>query len=280
MTDPIRTVNRFFFLPKQVPFPLIVILTLAVVISWIPLAVIAKSRATLDRPNPRYHLIQDLDHQAKLKAQTSSSLFTDGRSNRRPVAGTVAFGGEQLGGFDDAHRTLGFQVNDDFEPVLSGDGEIAENVWYTGLPAGLAEGSEEFSQLMSRGRTLYNTYCFTCHGRTGAGDGPTHVRASALQQRLDLTTTTVWAPPANLIKVDDAGQTFGAALYADGKLFDVIGHGKGNMAGYATQIHTDDRWAIVAYVRALQVAAENQTDANASDTAALAQDVAPLMSSR
>ncbi len=88
---------------------------------------------------------------------------------------------------------------------------------------------------------------------TGLGDGPTHVRAAQLQRGSFRTTTTTWAQPANLVEQNEAGVlTFGRAIYPDGQLYDVIGHGKGNMAGYATQMKPADRWAVVAYVRALQ----------------------------
>ncbi|MCU0797354.1 MAG: cytochrome c [Akkermansiaceae bacterium] len=46
---------------------------------------------------------------------------------------------------------------------------------------------------------------------------------------------------------------FGSAAYPDGRLYDVISNGKGNMGGYKHNLSLRDRWAIVGYVRALQL---------------------------
>jgi mono/diheme cytochrome c family protein len=88
-------------------------------------------------------------------------------------------------------------------------------------------------QLMARGQERFNIYCSPCHGRAGQGDGMVVRRGfrappSFHQDRLRS------APP--------------------GHLFDVITNGFGAMPDYAAQITAEDRWAIVAYVRALQLA--------------------------
>ena len=56
---------------------------------------------------------------------------------------------------------------------------------------------------------------------------------------------TVWVPAKN---IHDPTVT----VQPVGQLFNTVTHGIRNMAGYGTQIPTDDRWAIVAYVKALQ----------------------------
>jgi mono/diheme cytochrome c family protein len=85
---------------------------------------------------------------------------------------------------------------------------------------------------MARGRERFNIYCSPCHGRTGQGDGMIVQRGyrrppSFFQDRL------ISAPA--------------------GHFFDVITNGFGAMPDYAAQIRPDDRWAIIAYVRALQL---------------------------
>jgi mono/diheme cytochrome c family protein len=86
--------------------------------------------------------------------------------------------------------------------------------------------------LMLRGQERYNVFCSPCHGRTGLGDGmvvrrgyraPTSFHDERLRQ----------APP--------------------GYIFDVVTHGFGAMPDYATQVPVADRWAIAAYVKALQL---------------------------
>ena len=86
--------------------------------------------------------------------------------------------------------------------------------------------------VMARGRERFDIYCSPCHGRTGQGDGMVVLRgyrrpASFHQDRL--RTAPV------------------------GHFFDVITNGFGAMPDYAAQIKVEDRWAIIAYIRALQV---------------------------
>ncbi len=88
------------------------------------------------------------------------------------------------------------------------------------------------ARVMARGQERFNIYCAPCHGRTGQGDGMIVRRGyrrppSFHQDRLR-------GAPA-------------------GHFFDVITNGFGAMPDYAAQISAADRWAIVAYVRALQV---------------------------
>jgi mono/diheme cytochrome c family protein len=88
--------------------------------------------------------------------------------------------------------------------------------------------------VMRRGQEAFNAYCQHCHGMTGAGDGMVVLR----------------------------GYTRPPALWADrvkerpiGHIFDVITNGFGAMPDHASQVKVEDRWAIAAYVRALQASA-------------------------
>ncbi|HPS79276.1 MAG TPA: cytochrome c, partial [Thermoanaerobaculaceae bacterium] len=92
--------------------------------------------------------------------------------------------------------------------------------------------------LKLRGRQRYEIYCSPCHGLSGFGDGPVSKRAEALAEG-------TWVPPSSL----HTDQSRGLAL---GQIFDTIFHGVRNMPSYGAQIDVHDRWAIVAYVRALQ----------------------------
>jgi len=87
-------------------------------------------------------------------------------------------------------------------------------------------------EIIERGRQRYNIYCAPCHDRTGSGNGMV-VRRGYRQ------------PPSM--------HTDRLRLAANGYLFDVITNGFGAMPDYAAQIPTRDRWAIVAYERALQL---------------------------
>jgi mono/diheme cytochrome c family protein len=88
-------------------------------------------------------------------------------------------------------------------------------------------------KLMARGRERFDIYCSPCHGRTGMGDGMI-VRRGYRRP-----------PTYHQDRLRDAPV---------GHFFDVITNGFGAMPDYATQIRAEDRWAIIAYVRALQLA--------------------------
>lgn len=86
-------------------------------------------------------------------------------------------------------------------------------------------------QLMERGRQRYDIYCLPCHGPTGDGNGI--VKKYGYGTIRSVHEQAVVAQP-------------------DGELFNTITYGKSTMFPYASQISIEDRWAIVAYVRALQ----------------------------
>ncbi len=89
-------------------------------------------------------------------------------------------------------------------------------------------------KVMARGQERFNIYCSPCHGQTGMGDGMVVKRGYR-------------RPPAlSDLRLREA---------APGHFFEVITNGFGAMPDYAAQIKATDRWAIVAYVRALQLSA-------------------------
>lgn len=102
------------------------------------------------------------------------------------------------------------------------------------------------AELLERGQEQFNIYCSVCHGMNGRGNGLVNQRA----QRILATT---WTPPSNM-----HDPTLYEDEYPDGKLFSTITNGVRKMAGYGSQIRAKDRWAVVAYVRALQ-ASQNAT---------------------
>jgi len=95
------------------------------------------------------------------------------------------------------------------------------------------------ANVMARGQERFNIYCTPCHGRTGQGDGMVVRRGYR-------------HPPTfhqDRLRNAPAGQ-----------IFDVITNGFGAMPDYATQIKVEDRWAIIAYVRALQLSEHASAD--------------------
>ncbi len=164
-------------------------------------------------PRPRLHLVFDMDAQPKLKPQTVNRLFADRRADRPPVPGTVARE-EMLG--NDAYRT-----------------GRKDGRWVTVLPVPLT------MALVKRGQDRFDIYCSPCHGLDGAGDGIVARRAEKLQEG-------TWTPPASFHTDLVRGRPVG-------HLFNTITNGIRHMPAYGPQIPVADRWAIVAYIRALQL---------------------------
>jgi mono/diheme cytochrome c family protein len=111
----------------------------------------------------------------------------------------------------------------------------ADEAFFTGMRDGrlLAEFPEAVTNDgIARGRERYNIYCSVCHGRTGYGDGMIIQRGFP-------------APPSFHI---DRLRSAPA-----GHFFDVMTRGYGVMFSYASRVTPEDRWAIAAYVRALQL---------------------------
>lgn len=170
-------------------------------------------------------LFPDMDRQDKVMGQEPSDFFSDGLGSREPVMGTVVHASD-----------------DGLFPVEFGEGRSGyyytgsiDDYYANGLPAELDLSGDTIEPFLRRGEERFGIYCAVCHGEAGDGKG----------------ITSAYGIPgiANL-------HVFPRKDYPDGRLFDVITNGKGNMSGYKANIPVRDRWAIVAYVRALQTAAK------------------------
>lgn len=95
--------------------------------------------------------------------------------------------------------------------------------------------------LLAQGQAKYNVYCAPCHSQIGDGKGIVAIRAGAAFQ------------PANLIEPR-------VKQMNDGELYSVASEGRRTMMGYRTQTSDQDRWAIVAYLRALQRATSGSAE--------------------
>lgn len=192
---------------------------------------------------PRISLFYDMEDQAKAKPQTHYALFADGRAMRRNVEGTVARGWLRedaeyhLGytpdeGFADARRVKAMLVADTDAAAPETPAEEPEPDWIKDFPLPVT------MELMDRGEQRFNIYCSTCHGLGGDGDG------LITQRAMDLGQGT-WILPTSI-------HTEAVIDQPDGRIYNTITNGIRNMPGYKAQISTEDRWAIVLYLRALQ----------------------------
>lgn len=177
---------------------------------------------------PPIEIFPDMDHQPKVKSQVPSKFFADDRGNRAPVAGTVPLGYEmpvsKSNPFPDQGKYRGVRFSagtDYFNTGRFGD------QWGTGIPLPVTP------MLMQRGKERYTIYCAVCHGASGGGNGV--------------------AGQYGLVAIASYHQDRLRNM-GDGEIFNTITRGKNTMLGYGANIPVDDRWAIVAYVRALQLA--------------------------
>lgn len=206
-------------MPKAFVYGALILLTLAL----IPPALIARAR-TRQTENRRIHFIQDMDNQSRFRAQHTNPMFADGRAMRPLVPGAVARG--EAG--EDVHYEHGV--------VHDGGGG-----WAATFPAAV----DVTMDFVRHGRERFEIYCTPCHGQAGYGDGIIHRRAMELVANPQISAGTTWVAPKSLHDADVRDQP-------PGQVFNTVSNGVRNMSGYAAQIPTADRWAIVAYVKALQ----------------------------
>jgi mono/diheme cytochrome c family protein len=219
---------------KQTPAWIKWLIVVSICVATIPLALIFRARTSYS-DKPRIHFIQNMDNQPKYVSQEANALFLDGRAMRPKVEGTIA----QSGMAGDTHLFMG---------VTDGD-------WSTEYPSSLTVNHD----FLLRGQGRYNIYCAPCHGVVGLGEGLIHKRANQLVETG--VNGTTWVAPKNLheelIKEQPIGQ-----------LFNSITNGVRTMAAYGSQISTKDRWAIVAYIKALQMS-QDADPTNVSNAEAL-----------
>ncbi len=170
---------------------------------------------------PPLEVFPDMDRQARYKPQAENAFFADGRNDRPVPAGTVARGNyfNQLDVF-----------SEDFKDERLGDTVLLEGKHDDGsfvkkLPL------EVSYELMEQGKAKYDIFCAVCHGAAGDGNGVTK--------------------PYGVLAANYHDDRLRSA--EDGYIFDVITNGKGLMLPLNDRISPEERWAIVLYIRALQL---------------------------
>lgn len=251
----------------KVPRPFFLAWGVVVAASIVPVLIVMRMRVTTS-DQPRFHVFYDMDFSPAKEAQMRSTLFADGRIMRPDVPGTVARGAL---GYD-----LDFRTGIDIEALAKLDAPRAERLVRAAAESRPDEAVEEGSSgaaeppptpapaetaasvmdttpwldeiplavdrpLLERGQMVFGIYCAVCHGLNGAGNG-------LVNQRAQKILADTWIPPSVL-----SAEELHRDRYPDGKLFSTISNGIRKMPGYASQISPADRWAVVAYVRALQM---------------------------
>ena len=157
--------------------------------------------------------MHDMYRQPRYDPNEASPLFPDGRADRPAPVGTVPMAAGTL-----AATTSGRAGRD-----LTMQWQVANDS--AQLPA-------ITSAMLARGQERYGIYCLPCHSPLGDGDGPVVRRGFP------------HPPSYHEQRLRDA---------PDRHFYDVISNGYGIMHPYADRVAPPDRWAIVAYIRALQL---------------------------
>jgi mono/diheme cytochrome c family protein len=172
----------------------------------------------------------DMYDQPRYEPLEESDFFGDGLSARPLVEGTIPRGGLR----DDEP----FYTGKEQGKLVSQIPDAAFRVIHARDPHRFAAPYDETDRaalrraLLERGRERFDIYCAVCHGRTGDGNGMIVRRGFR-------------KPPSyHIDRLRSA---------AAGHFYDVVTNGFGAMASYASRIDVADRWAIVAYIRALQL---------------------------
>ena len=186
---------------------------------------VAGRRGDLTRNRP-IQIFPDMKRQLKLRPQTANGFFANGLSSQLPQPGTLA-------------QSKPLMVADkeiySFEDVPVNTGRITGTTNFVELnPFPISE------QLLARGQQRFMIYCTPCHGQTGDGNGIT--------RKIGAMLVVANLHDKRIVEL------------ADGELFNTVSNGKGVMQGYAPQIPVEDRWAIIAYLRALQLSRLGSVD--------------------
>jgi hypothetical protein len=150
----------------------------------------------------------DMFYSTAYESYSVNPNFADRMTMRNPVPGTVPRG----------YTPFNYTIDPDSR-ILAG--------------AELVNPFPATEESLTRGKYIYTTFCFGCHGKSGEGNGP--LFESGLYP----------LEPRNL--VDDV-----SVKLKDGEIFHTITLGFGTMGAHGSQIREEDRWKLVLYIRELQ----------------------------
>jgi mono/diheme cytochrome c family protein len=165
------------------------------------------------KTEPQIGWIRNMHEVPRYDPQEPSPYFRDGRAMRMPVENTLS-----------REMTV--------DPVID-TGVEDSGEFVSVIPEAIVSEAGGMENLVYRGRDRYNIYCVPCHGGLGDGNGSVPNRAGLLR------------PPS---LHDDVYRTA-----PDGRIYATIRNGVRSMPSYRHAIPMADRWAIVSYVRALQL---------------------------
>ncbi len=216
-------------------------------------AVVAASAVGhVDHSKPNFEIWPDMKYSPAWSAFSENPNFPNGITLQRPVMGTIARGELPLhytATKEDAARA-GEEIQNPYSPDPAESASQPTNTTEELGPApdsknkGSADDDEAaikekerqavelaIQASVQRGGEVYRIYCITCHGTSGAGDGPVTKRG--------------FPPPPSLL-IGKSRQM------KDGQLFHILTYGQGSMAPMSAQLSRDRRWDVINFVRDMQ----------------------------
>lgn len=204
-----------------------------------------QGKISKDTPMWGHKEFNNMEYQSRYRSLGEAKFegWTDGREARPPVAGTVSrstlvneqdvFSGEYV---------AALQRNVEFAT-----GKDAAGKFVTGFPKNSLkpDGKGGFlpyvvnHEVLELGRKKFDIYCAICHGPAADGNGVMKKRGA---NEGDEAIGAI---------ADLQGATYRA--YPNGQVYDVIAHGAKTMLSYGDKLNPEERWAVVAYLRALQL---------------------------
>jgi mono/diheme cytochrome c family protein len=186
---------------------------------------IAGRQGRLSR-QPPIEVFPDMDRQLKLRPAQPNDFFPNGLSSQLPPTGTIAQGAPL--------QTVSGAVYP-FEDAPVNTGRVTGTTNFVGTNPLSVTGL-----LLRRGRERFNIYCTPCHGALGDGNG--------IIKKLGVMPTVANLQDKRIVEM------------ADGEIFNTITHGKSTMGAYGPILPVADRWAVIAYLRALQLSQLGSVD--------------------
>ena len=257
------------------------------------IAVVLTASADVDRSQPNFEFLPQMKRSAASNAWSPSAVFPDRRTMQAPVPGTIPRGelplhyaatkedaaraGEDLHNpFTAAVRTIESTAEahidttdsgpdtvavpeagsaPDAATVSSSSGSDANLAADDASASGEPDAAARLQASVQRGSDIYSVFCTSCHGPSGAGDGPVAKRG--------------FPPPPPL-------PTGKSVQMKDGQLFHILSYGQGNMAPMAAQLSRDRRWDVINYVRSLQQGAASPASTESSAASVPEEPAVPL----
>ncbi|MCH2176083.1 MAG: cytochrome c [Lentisphaeria bacterium] len=204
---------------------------------------------------PPIHPNPNMDNQEKVVAQDQDEFFANNMGMRKPVEGTMPLGHLKENGrgpvyVDRFDIEIPVEDREEFFTGLTTEKEFVMRSKRQGIAKIQSTYSKEkegvyvrksplpfTEEVLERGRERYNIYCAVCHGETGVGGETAEVMKRGYAVK----------PPnfhdERILNMSD-GEIYHSIVY---------GVNNGTMPSYAYQISVEDRWAIIGYLRALQL---------------------------